>query len=171
MDFLDLRLRVADLVGSRAISDILPELTRQAETVLSRRLRTMWQLQDFAPVWTGNEAPLPSDFLALSRTDDCLRVRGSTLIRTRPHRSPASLEYYAKLPTVATGPEGSNWLLEQFPMAYVYAVGVEAAKHLRKPEEGMALQGLLSSEIDAIKIEDERARFSHRVIRVAGFTP
>lgn len=171
MDFLDFRLRVSDLVGSRAISDILPDLTRQAETVLSRRLRTMWQMQEFTPVWVGDEAPLPADFLALAWVENNLRVRGSTLIRKRPYHSYADLEYYAKLPTITTGPDGTNWLLDQFPNAYVYAAGVEAAKHLRMAEEGVAIQALLDGELDAIKIEDDRARYSHRVVRVAGCTP
>lgn len=172
MDFLDLRLRVADMVGSRAISDILPDLTRQAETVLSRRLRTMWQLDEFTPVWTDDEAPLPGDFLEFAEFDNNLRVKGGTLIRRRPYRSNyEDLCYYARLPTVTTGPEGTNWLLDLFPMAYVYATAVEAAKHLRKPEEGMALQDLLDSELQAVKVADDRARFSHRTVRVAGCTP
>lgn len=172
MDFLDLRLRVADMVGSRAISDILPDLTRQAETVLSRRLRTMWQVAEFTPVWVGDEAPLPDDFLQLAWFDNNLRVKGGTLIRKRPYRSNyADLEYYAALPTITDDIDGTNWLLDQFPNAYVYAVGVEASKHLRKPEEGLALQELLDSELQAVKIEDDRARFSHRTVRVAGCTP
>jgi len=171
MDFLDLRLRVADLVGNRSISDALPFLTTQAETVLNRRLRTMWQIQDFAPVWTNHEAPLPPDFLQLVHHDNRLWVRASTLYRKPYYTCPSEIEYYAALPTVTTGPDGTNWLLEQFPLAYVYATGVEAAKHLRQAEIGLATQALLDEEIMAIKIEDDRARYSHRSVRVQGCTP
>lgn len=172
MDRIALRLAVSDLVGNRTISDIMPDLTRQAETVLNRRLRTMWQVAEFTPVWVGDEAPLPDDFLQLVWGDNNLRVKGSTLIRKRPYRSNyADLEYYAKLPSVTDGPSYSNWLLEQYPNAYVYAVAVEAAKHLRLAEIGVTVSGMLEAEIDAIKIEDDRARFAHRTVRVAGCTP
>lgn len=171
MDFLDLRLRVSDLVGNRSISDALPFLTTQAETVLNRRLRTMWQIEDFTPVWVDNEADLPADFLQLVCTDNRLKVRAGKLYRKPYYTLPSDVEYYAALPTVTTGPDGTNWLLDQFPNAYVYATGVEAAKHLRMAEEGVAIQALLDGELDAIKIEDDRARYSHRVVRVAGCTP
>jgi len=171
MDFLDLRLRVSDLVGNRSISDVLPFLTQQAETVLNRRLRTQWQIEEFSPVWTGNEAPLPADFLQLVHADNRLKVRAATIIRKPYYTCPQELEYYAALPTVTTGPDGTNWLLEQYPMVYVYAVAVEAAKHLRLAEIGIATQQLLDAEIQAIKIEDDRARFAHRSVRVQGCAP
>lgn len=171
MDFLDLRLRVADLVGSRSISDALPFLTMQAETVLNRRLRTMWQIQDFAPVWTNHEAPLPADFLQLVHPDYRLWVRAGKLYRKPYYTLPSEVEYYAALPTVTTGPEGTNWLLDMFPSAYVYAAGVEAAKHLRLAEIGLATQQLLDAEISSIKIEDDRARYAHRSVRVQGCNP
>lgn len=171
MDFLDLRLRVSDTVGNRSISDVLPFLTQQAETVLNRRLRTQWQIEEFSPVWTGNEAPLPADFLQLVHADNRLKVRAGKLYRKPYYTLPSEVEYYAALPTVTTGPDGTNWLLDMFPMAYVYATGVEAAKHLRLAEIGLATQALLDDEIMSIKIEDERARYAHRSVRVQGCTP
>lgn len=172
MDFLDLRLRVSDLVGNRTITDILPDLTRQAETVLNRRLRTMWQVAEFTPVWAGDEAPLPDDFLQLVWGDNSLRVKGSTLIRKRPYRSDyADLEYYAALPTITDDIDGTNWLLDQFPGCYLYCAAIEAAKHLRLAEMVVSLTPLFEQEIQAVKIEDDRARFSHKTVRVAGCTP
>lgn len=171
MDFLDLRLRVSDLIGNRTISDAFPFLTTQAETVLNRRLRTMWHIEEFSPVWAGNEADLPPDFLQLVHTDDQLKVRAGKLYRKPHYTRPSEIEYYAKLPTITTGPDGTNWLLGMFPSAYVYATGVEAAKHLRLAEIGLATQELLDAEISAIKIEDDRARYSHHAVKVRGCTP
>lgn len=171
MDFLDLRLRVSDTVGNRSISDVLPFLTQQAETVLNRRLRTQWQIEEFSPVWSDNEAPLPADFLQLVHADNRLKVRAGTITRKPYYTCPQDIEYYAALPTVTSGPDGTNWLLDQFPMAYVYATAVEAAKHLRLAEIGLATQALLDDEIMSIKIEDERARYAHRSVRVQGCTP
>lgn len=171
MDFLDLRIAVADHVGNRSISDVLPTLTRRAETVLNRRLRTMWQIKDFTPAWTDNVADLPSDFLQLVDSNQLLTIGAGTVTRRPYYSCPTDLAYYAALPTITTGPTGTNWLLTQFENAYIYAVGVEAAKHLRQPELAMTTQGLLDGEIQAIKIEDDRARYSNKSVRVAGPTP
>src|SRR5690606_33401114 len=103
--------------------------------------------------------------------DNGLRIVGSTLSRRAHYASPTDIAYYAALPTITTGPEGTNWLLAQFPNAYLYAVSVEAAKHLQKPEVVLATQALLEDELRAIKIEDDRARYAHRTVRVGGLTP
>lgn len=170
-DFLDLRVAVGDLIGNRNISDILPNLTRRAETVLNRRLRTMWQIEEFTPAWVDNEAPLPADFLQLVGSDNRLRIGAGTITRKPYYACPAELEYYAALPTITTGSTGTNWLLQQFENAYLYAVGVEAAKHLREAEQALSIAALLEQELQAIKIEDDRARYSNRSVRVAGLTP
>lgn len=170
-DFLELRLAVADLVGTRSISDVLPSLTRRAETVLNRRLRTMWQVAEFTPAWADNEAALPDDFLQLVNSTNLLTIGAGTITRKPYYTCPADLAYYAALPTITTGPTDTNWLLTQYENAYLYAVGVEAAKHLRQPEVAMTTQAMLDGEIQAIKIEDDRARYSHRSVRVAGLTP
>lgn len=170
-DYLDLRLAVADFVGNRELSDVMKRLTTQAEIVLNRQLRTMWQIDSFTPVWTGNEAPLPADFLQLVGTDTALAVRGSTLYR-QPYRTyPDGIDYYAALPTITTGPGGTNWLLAQFPNAYLYAVSIEAAKHMTKPDMAVAMAQALDGELAAIRIEDDRARYAHQAVRVAGLTP
>lgn len=171
MDYLDLRLAVADMVQSRNISDVMAILTRRAETNLNRRLRTMWQIEEFSPAWANNEAPLPDDFLQLVDSDNRLRIRAGMISRKPYYTCPRELEYYAALPTVTTGPDGTNWLLTQFEGAYIAAVAVEAAKHLLKPEIGVMAQSLLDGELQAIKIEDDRARYAHRSVRVRGLTP
>lgn len=171
LDFLELRLAVGDLVGNRNISDMLAPLTKRAETVLNRRLRTMWQIEEFTPTWTDNEAALPADFLQLVESNNRLRI-GAGIVTRKPYYTCADdLEYYAALPTITASPAGTNWLLTQFENAYLYAVGVEAAKHLRQPEVAMTTQSMLDAEIMAIKIEDDRARYSNRSVRVAGMTP
>lgn len=171
LDFLELRIAVGDLVGNRSISDALPFLTRRAETVLNRRLRTMWQIEEFTPSWTDNEAPLPDDFLQLVGSNNNLTIGAGTVTRKPYYTCPEDIEYYAALPTITTGPTGTNWLLVQFENAYLYAVGVEAAKHLREAEQALSISALLEQELQAIKIEDDRARYSNRSVRVAGLTP
>lgn len=171
LDYLDLRLRVGDQVGNRNLSDLMVGFTRQAERVLNHRLRTGWQIEAFIPAWVGNEADLPADFLQLVETDNGIRVQGAKVYRRPYHTRPGGLDYYQKLPTITTGPDGTNWLLQQYPMAYLHAVSVEAAKHIKSVEIGVASQGLLDGELAMIKIEDDRARYANRTVRVAGCTP
>ena len=171
MDFLELRIAVGDLVSNRNISDMMGSLTRRAEIALNRRLRTMWQIDDFTPSYTDDEAALPADFLQLVVSNNYLTIGAGTITRRPYYTCPDDIEYYAALPTVTTGPTGTNWLLTQFPNAYIYAVGVEAAKHLRQADVAVARQGLLDAELMAIKIEDERARYSNKAVRVGGLTP
>lgn len=171
LDYLDLRLRVGDQVGNRNLSDLMAGFTRQAERVLNHRLRTAWQIETFSPTWNGTEADLPADFIQLVGMTNDLRVQGSKIYRKPYYGCPRSLEYYQKLPTITTGPDGANWLLQQYPMAYLHAVAVEAAKHLKSVEIGMASQGLLDGELAMIKIEDDRARYANRTVRVGGCTP
>lgn len=170
-DFLDLRIAVGDFVGNRTLSSHMPRFTKDAERVLSRRLRTGWQIAEFAPAWTDNEAPLPVDFQEFVCLDNRLSVRGDTLGRHRPYSSPDDLAYYASLPTITTGPDGANWLLERYPNAYLYAVSVEAAKFMQDVEKGAGASQLLENELTGIKIDDERARYAHHVVRVRGCTP
>lgn len=170
-DYLDLRLEVADFVGNRELSDVMKRLTLDAETNLNRRLRTMWQIASFAPAWVGNEADLPDDFAQLVCVDNGLTVQGSKLYRKPYRTSPDDIEYYAKLPTITTGPDGTNWLLELFPQAYKFAVSFEAAKQLTNAELALAMQQALDAELVAIRIEDQRARYSNQTVRVGGLAP
>jgi len=170
-DYLDLRFAVSDLVGSRELSDIMPSLVLQAEIVLNRRLRTQWQVKNFAPAWDGNEAPLPADFLQLVAPDDRLYVLNGMLYR-KPYRTwPDGIEYYAALPTLTSASSASNWLLEQAPNAYLFAVAYQAAKHLNNPELATGMDQALTGELMAVKVDDERARYSNHSVKVVGCVP
>lgn len=170
-DYLDLRFAVSDLVGSRELSDVMLRLVLQAEIVLNRRLRTQWQIAEFTPAWTANEAPLPADFEQLVDSDNRLTVSNGTLTRLPYCTYPDDIAYYAKLPTLTTSPTTSNWLLEQFPDAYLFAVAYQAAKYLNNPDLATGMDQALTGELSAIKVEDERARYSNKSVRVAGCTP
>lgn len=170
-DFLELRIAVGDLVGNRSISDMMKPLTKRAEVELNRKLRTVWQIGTFEPFWDGNEAPLPDDFLQLVNADNRFAVGKDTITR-RPYATCAGgLAYYQKLSTITTGAMGTNWLLERFPNAYLYAVTIEAAKHLVKPDIVLGTTPLLRSELQDIKIESDRQQFAHRTVQVQGLTP
>lgn len=170
-DWIDLRFAVSDLVGSREISDVMRRLTLMAETKLNTRLRTQWQITDWTPVWTGNEAPLPDDFLELVCSDNRLSAVNGTLTRKPFYTIPAGLEYYAALPTLTTSLTTTNWLLERFSGVYLYAVAEKAAVHLTNAELALAMSQALETELKQVRVADERARWGNKSVRVGGLTP
>lgn len=171
LDWLDLRFAVSDIVGTREISDVIKRLTLTAETKLNTKLRTQWQIKGFAPAWVGNEAPLPADYLELACSDNRISAVNGTLSR-RPYCTvPGDVEYYAALPTLTASLTTSNWLLDRFPQAYLYAVAEKAAVHLTNAELALAMGAALEAELHQIRTADERGRWGNHSVRVGGLTP
>lgn len=171
VDWIDLRFAVSDIVGSREISDVMKRLTLLAETKLNTKLRTQWQIDEFTPTWTANEATLPTDFLELVCSDNRLAASNGTLTRAPYYTIPEPIEYYAALPTLTTSLTTSNWLLERFSSVYLYAVAEKAAIHLTNAELALGMSQALESELRMVRTQDERARWGNRSVQVAGLTP
>jgi hypothetical protein len=81
------------------------------------------------------------------------------------------IEYYAKIPSLTMSPSTSNWLLEEAPDVYLYAVGLEAAKFLKDVDLAQATKLLLDGAMAELRVGDERARWANSVVRVQGCTP
>lgn len=192
VDALDLKTAVGDHVGNRSISDVWPRLVRMAETQLNQRLRTVWQETADTLTFTGGEAPLPADFLEMidvygpcgyqmraSMRADSRRPGtsfsrysiGSGKIYIRGFSGDKDILYYAAIPTISASLSATNWLLERNGDVYLYAVGLQAAKFLKDLELSQATDQLLSFALQALKIDDDRSRWSNAVVRVQGMTP
>lgn len=187
-DYLDLRLAVSDLVGSRAISDVMPRIVAMAEATLNRKLRCRQMIASDTLYFEEGEAQIPANYLemigvqiganctlrqgtlAQARTGSAYAVTGNYIYYGKA-TCEAQADYYAKLPPLKCSPACSNWLLNDYPDVYLYAVGVEASKHLRDPETAMTLAQLLNEAVKATVIDDERARWSQSSVRVGGMTP
>lgn len=191
-DAMDLKTAVGDHVGNRAISDVWDRLVRQAETQLDQRLRTVWQVKDETLTFADGAADLPPDFLEMMHVYGHCGYQMRSGMRVDSHRPGTShttysigpgkiyirgftgdkdITYYAKLPTISESLSATNWLLERFPDAYLYGVGLQAAKHLKDVDLAQATDQLYSFAIQAIKVEDERWRWSNGNVRVQGLTP
>jgi hypothetical protein len=191
-DALDLKVAVGDHIGNRNISDVWARLVQQAEVTLNQRLRTGYQITDGTLTFTDGRSPLPSGFMEMLHTyglvgyqmhsgplSDFLRpgsmwsryeIQGDQ-ITIRGFSGDKQVQYYAKIPTISTSLSATNWLLENYPNAYLYAVALEAAKFLRDAELAAATDQLLNAELQAIKIDDDRSRWSNASVRVQGCTP
>lgn len=191
-NYIDLRFAVSDLVSNRIMSDVFPRLVKAAEVRFNQQFRTVWQVQDETLYFDEGQAQLPFDFLEVLHlygiNDRQMRAGmpattkrcgseystysiGNGTITLRGYTGERDLQYYAQIPTLTSSPTACNWLLQRYPNTYLYGVGLEAAKFLRDAEQAVVIDGLLASEMQAVRIDDERTRWSNSVVRVQGLTP
>lgn len=191
-DVLDLKFAVADHVGNRSISDVWPRLLQMAETQLNQHLRTLWQVTSDTLTFTDGEADLPADFLEMIDAYGPVGYRMHAGLRSDTRRPGTSYStysigsgkmfirgfsgdkdilYYAAIPTLTDSGNDPNWLLTKYPDVYLYAVGLQAAKHLKDVELAQATDQLLGFALQAVKIDDERQRWANGVVRVQAQTP
>lgn len=191
-DALDLKTAVGDHIGNRSISDAWPRLVQQAETALNQKLRTVWQVTDAALTFANGEAALPSDFLEMMHVyGPCgyqmragMRVDsrrpgtsfstysiGAGKLYIRGFSGSKDIAYYAAIPTISGSLSATNWLMAQFPDAYLYGVGLQAAKYLKDVELAQATDQLFGFAVQAVKIADERQRWANGIVRVQAQTP
>lgn len=189
-DFIDLQTAVVEHVRNPSIADVFPRLVRLAEVTFNRRLRCREQITTATLTVTGGAAALPGDYAALLGVFDAAGVEliqqpvqalqeqqtrgyyglsGSNVIAKNDEV--LTLIYYAKVPTITDSLTDTNWLLQKHPGAYLYGVGLEAAKYLRDAETAQATMPFLDMEIDAANGQDAQERYGRVRVRVQGVTP
>ena len=190
-DFIDLQTAVVESVGRADIVDVMPRLVQLAETVMSRKLRCNDQITTATLTFAAGVATLPADvaeIIGMYREDgyeyiqqplQSVRTAGSALYYAISGLTAISygltgtaiLQYYAKLPTISGTTTATNWLLVKYPHAYLYAVSLEAAKHLRDVDMAQTFRVLMDGEMMDIAADDHAQRYSRARVRVAGNTP
>ena len=186
-DMVDLRTAVVEHVASADIADVFPRLVKQAENRLNKHLRTRHQVTETTLTFAGGSATLPSDFaemiglysamgyeyvqhtLPFSRPNSYFYAVNGSAISATLLSGDLRAQYYAKLTplTMLT----SNWLLAECPMVYLYAVGMEAAKHRRDADLAQATEALLREAMQELLSDDFSARYARSRVRVGGCTP
>lgn len=191
-DYLDLRVAVAEQVGNRNISDVMPRIVQMAESSLNQKLRHRKQITSDTLTFASGVATLPTDFLEMINVFGAYGVAmaagsiadvnrcGSeysryaidgTSVLIYGLSGDRDITYFAKIPTITTSVSSTNWLLADYPSVYLYAAAVEAAKFLRDAELAQATQALLAQALSDMKVDDERARWSNATVRVQAVTP
>lgn len=175
-DYLDLRTAVIEQVGNADIADVFDRLTKLAETWLTRNLRMYPQLAEVQAIVTDGEADLPDDVAEVFGIYDQSgrEVKQKTLQDLQDEvlaDGVYRVQYYAKIPTLTASMATSNWLLEQYPDVYLYAVAYEAARHMRDAEMAQVMMQLREDAVANARGADHRARYSRVRVRVAGVTP
>lgn len=188
-DYIDLRTAVIEEVGSADIADVMDRLTKLAEAGLNRKLRTRHQITEATLTFMDGVADLPADFaeiIGLYDAQGCEYIAQPYQVTARTYPKPyyavnasqivgpegeLTLHYYAKLPTLTASMTTSNWLLENYPSVYLYAVSLEAAKHMRDADQATALDAMFKAELVDLISDDTSARYARARVRVMGPTP
>lgn len=188
-DYLDLRTAVIEEIGDTSVADIFDRLTKLAEARLNRVLRTRYQISSASVTVSSGSGTMPSGFLEVIGVFD----GNNREIVARPYQFTAqtyqmgqysltstdiltadgtyTVQYYAPLSTLTASMTTSNWLLENYPGVYLYAVTVEALKSKRRVDEAAAVEAVLKSEIADLETDDFAARYARGAVRVQGGTP
>lgn len=190
-DFIDLQTAVVEHVGTSTIADVFPRLVQLAEVNFNRRLRCRNMVTTAVVTITAGVGALPADFIAAigvynvagfeyvqqplqavktTDTTQFYAISGGNIV-TKIAAATVSLEYYAKVPTLAGVFTTTNWLLLKHPGLYLYAVGLEAAKYIRDLELAKVTAELAEMEYQAVAAIDQDERYSRARVRVAGVTP
>lgn len=188
----ELRVALSDFIGHRNVSSVLPRLVQMAESYLNRELRTRFQITTAPLTLASGVVSLPSDFLEMAHVygTNGYQYRSGPLSdsqRTTSQYSRYSIDasnlningysgnrtvtYFAALPTLTTSNSTTNWLLTRYPDVYLYALAVEAAKHLKDADLLSVSKQLLDDSLRSVKIDDDRARWSNTTVRTQGINP
>lgn len=175
-DYLDLRTAVVEQVGNADIADVFDRLTKLAENWLERNLRMQQQLAETNVIVSGGVATLPTDIVEVFGVYDQsgVEINQLTVQDLQDELSQDGtylLQYYAEIPTLTTSMTTSNWLLENYPDVYLYAVSYEAARHLRDVEAAQVMRQMRDDAVVSARGSDHRSRYSRTRVRVAGVTP
>lgn len=191
-DYLDLRVAVAEHVGNRNITDVMPRLVQMAESTLNQKLRHRKQITTDTLTFASGVSSLPADFLEMINVFGLYgtAMRAGSLADVNRSGSEYSryaidgsdiliygvdgdrdITYFAKIPTITTSVSSTNWLLQDYPSVYLYAAALEAAKFLRDMELAQATQALFAQALNDMKVDDDRARWSNTTVRIQMVTP
>lgn len=190
-DYAALRIALSEHVSHRNIAPVLPRLVQMAESALNHELRTRYQITYDTLTFVSGVSNLPDDFLEFAHlyglngqqyrsgplsTSRSLTTQWSrysidgTKVYIDGFSGDRDLVYFAKLPSLIDSPN-TNWLLVNYPDVYLYAIGLEAAKHLKDADLAASSKEFLTEAMGSLKVDDDRARWANTTVRVQGINP
>lgn len=175
-DYLDLRTAVIEQVGNPSVVDVFDRLTKLAENWLTRNLRMQQQLTETNVIVTNGIAALPDDLSEIFGVYDQRGIEVNQKTVQDLQDDPLAdgvyrVQYYAKIPTLTASMTTTNWLLQNYPDVYLYAVSYEAARHLRDIEAAQVMLQMRDDAVMNARGADHRTRYARSRVRVAGVTP
>lgn len=164
MDYAELVTEVQIRTGVSDVASRADYFVRNAERAIEKHLNvgTMEQVATVTADEDGN-AYLPPELLQV-RTTRAAEINGNHL-RARPNED-VEIRYYTKFPSVVH--VGTNWLLDQEPELYVFAVMREVylfAKMVAEAEAATVMRDRLIAEVNRA---DAVRRFVNRSVDLSG---
>jgi hypothetical protein len=204
-DYNDLLVQVSEYTGRDDFTQMFPRAVSFAENKLNRRLRVA-SMETIVELITDSEGSvaLPDDYLEMrelinsdkrilkmaapealddyygtaSATPSRYTIINSTLFVIPATSASFTATYYAKLtPLTVTAPYTTNWLLDEAPQLYLYAVCAEvigwAIANGREPDMNKlsAVNGLLNQEVNEFNKSDRDKRYSNAIVMPGGVHP
>ena len=96
-------------------------------------------------------------------------VKGNTLLVSPPNTATITLDYYAKIPALAT--DSTNWLLTKAPEVYLWGSLLQSAPFLEDDNRLVTWGNLYEAAVTELQKADQRAVYSKTVARIRGYTP
>ncbi|MFN7002190.1 MAG: hypothetical protein ACK4NW_02025 [Roseinatronobacter sp.] len=189
MSYSDLRITVADYLNRTDLTDTIPAFIDLAEARMQREVRH-WRGERRGDAEINSRfTTLPSDYLEMTRlhavgyppmqlvTQDWMQrhqpaegwpqyfciTGGQIEVNPIPSQGvPVEMAYYATLPKIRDN--GTNWLFEIAPDAYVYGALLQSAPYLQEDSRITVWASLYQSAVDAINSESARARMPGKMV-------
>lgn len=180
MTYATLQADVADYLHRADLTTKLAVFVARAEATLFRELQIKDMALSVTGTTTGEYATLPSDFGSVSRltatvgdAEYNLDYKSPDYSTTLSYPNAYALEnnqirifgsstgqaytlYYTPKLTALSDTNTTNWLLDNAPDLYLYAVALEGAKYIRDTAQVQALTQLVGSLIDSVRRNSDR---------------
>lgn len=96
-------------------------------------------------------------------------IEGATLVTAPVSNSTVTLNYYKKIPDLATNT--TNWVLTKHPGLYLYGSLIHCAPFMMDDQRIATWAGLYKGMVNGLNRSDRMARFARSSTRLTGPTP
>jgi hypothetical protein len=188
-DALDLRTAVIDYAKAPRLAEVWPRLVKQVEAEFNRKLRVNTLIKSANLTFFNGTTAWPADMVEIIGIYDpngfeyvqqslqaakpngyWYAINGGT-IETTLMAGTLRCDYYKRIASISDDLDAVNDVLNDWPNLYLYALLVEAGRYLRDMDLMALYAPLLAAEYRAVKVDDDRMRYSRARIRVGGPTP
>jgi len=188
-NYSELKSAIADFLNRDDLTSAIPTFIALAEAQMSRDIRSWRQEKRVQTTLDERYEALPSDFLEGRRfilgtgeqlrpisSEDMAKYRAENDIAEKPrffylsadqiefYPTPTGTEtldmvYYGRVPSL-TDEAPSNWILDQFPDAYLYGALIHSSGYLQEDARATTWAQLYGSAVAGINRESDRGQFS-----------
>ena len=189
MNYIELQDQIARLLMRGDLLPVIPTFITLAESAMNRELRVRQMITRATTPLQDQHIRLPNDWLETRQVElygdnqrtlryatldqaDAIRFSGGefpwayTIVGGEIEVIPAladgtmiEMVYYAKAPALSDA-SPTNWLIEDWPDAYLYGSLIHSAPYLKEDERLVIWERMYAQVIEQIRLADNRAQWS-----------